>query len=240
MKTPQALLLYEDDTVCLLLRGILREEGYEVEEAPLELRTSLPVQDYCLAVFDIQRPNVSFLELIRAWRDTAPETTLIVVGNRVAQETRIAILETGGSAYFTKPVVVPELRARLRAALHRFRSHDTRLRQLSWGEDIIDLEARLARVAGREVHLTPTECGILENLALHANHTVPCDQLVRMLWGPDPRKGAHSLRLFISKLRHKLELDPANPQYLVTEPTVGYRLQFPTVATKSAQGDKIS
>ena len=88
----------------------------------------------------------------------------------------------------------------------------------------------MSEPADHDVRLTPTECGILEYLASHANQTVPCDELVKMLWGADPQKGVHSLRLFIRKLRQKLEPDPTHPQYLVTDPTIGYRLQVPTEA----------
>jgi two-component system KDP operon response regulator KdpE len=234
MKSPKALLLYEEETNCAFFRALLAEEGYEVDEAPLDIHTAAPVEGYCLVLFDIQRLTSRLLELVRGWRDTVSDTCVIVVGGRITQDSRIAVLETGVSAYFAKPVVVPELRARLRAALRRFRSHDARLRRFAWGDDAIDLEARLARVAGREVRLTPTECEILEHLAARVNQTVPCDDLVKMLWGSDPRKGAHSLRLFISKLRHKLESDPAHPRLLVTEPTIGYRLQVPATPPHSA------
>jgi two-component system KDP operon response regulator KdpE len=228
--------LCEEDSNCELLHALLSEEGYEVEEAPLDPGVSAPVQGYCLVLFDIRRLTARCLEIVRAWRDAVSDSSLIVVGGRTAQASRIAILEIGVSAYFTKPVVVPELRARLRAALRHFRSQDALLRHLSFREGTIDLDARLVRIAGREVRLTPTECGILEHLASHANHTVPCGDLVRVLWGSDPRKGVHSLRLFISRLRQKLELDPAHPQYLVTQPAIGYRLQVPAASlTNCAQ-----
>jgi two-component system KDP operon response regulator KdpE len=149
------------------------------------------------------------------------------VGSRTAQANRLAVLEAGVNAYLTNPVIVPELTARVRAALHRFRSQDARQRQLSLGTSIIDLEARMIRAGKEYTRLTPTECGILEYLASHVNQTVSFNELVKILWGPDPQKGVHSLRLFIRKLRQKLEPDPTHPRYLVTEPMVGYRLQLP-------------
>ena len=94
-------------------------------------------------------------------------------------------------------------------------------------------------MAGREIRLTPTECGILEHLASHVNQTVPCSDLVKMLWGPDPQKGVHSIRRFISKLRQKLEPDPAHPRYLVTEPAIGYRLRVP-VETLSKYAERLT
>jgi len=227
MRSPRALLLYEDSNNCDLLRSLLCGEGCEVHEAPLNMQTALPTEGYCLVVFDIQRPSALLLESARAWRDAASDTTVVVVGTRTAQANRISVLESGVDAYVVKPLVIPELRARVRAALRRFRSQDRRARRLEIGNGIIDLEARLITGAGQRTHLTPTECGILEHLAAHLNQTVPRNELVKMLWGSDPQKGVHSLRLFIRRLRQKLEPDPTRPQYLVTEPAIGYRLQIP-------------
>ena len=226
MRSPRALLLYQADNGSELLRSVVLHEGCEAEEAPLEsLSATSPVDGYCLVVFDVDRPSQRILELLRAWHDEVPGTALVVIGSRMGQAKRLAVLETGVTAYLTKPVAVPELTARVRAAFRRFRSLGARSRQVSLGDGIIDLEARTLKAHERHVRLTPTECGILEHLALHMNQTVPRSDLVKMLWGPDSQKGVHSLRLFIRKLRQKLEPDPSNPIYLVTEPTIGYRLQ---------------
>jgi two-component system KDP operon response regulator KdpE len=234
MKNPRVLLLHEDHNDSGLLRSVLAGEGCEVEEAPLNLQKAGPDDAYRIVIFDIQRLSARLLEVIRAWRDGASETMLIVAGSRAAQASRIAALETGVDAYLTKPLAIPELQARIRAALRRFQSHDSRLRRFPIGTGMIDLEARVIRRGDRDTRLTPTECGILEHLASHMNQTVPSTDLVRTLWGSDPQKGVHSLRLFIRKLRNKLEPDPARPCYLVTDPTIGYRLQVsPELVSKS-------
>jgi two-component system KDP operon response regulator KdpE len=237
MKSPKALLLYEEGNTYELLRSVILNEGCEVEEAPVDTQTAAtPVGGYCLVLFDIHRPTRRLLEVLRAWHDDVPGTTVLVVGSRTAEANRIAVLETGVNAYLKKPVIVPELAARVRAALRRSRSHDVRLRQLPFGTGIIDLEARIISSPEGHVRLTPTECGILEHLALHLNQTVPRSDLVKTLWGSDPQKGVHSLRLFIRKLRQKLEPDPTHPIYLITEPTIGYRLQAPLEGlSKSAE-----
>src|SRR5215471_1949200 len=121
MRPPKALLLYEEENNCDLLRPVLYGEGCEVQEAPLTAHAAAPIEGYCLALFDIQRPTDLLLEVARAWRDAAPETTLVVIGTRTAQASRIAVLESGVDAYLVKPLVLPELRARVRAALRRFR-----------------------------------------------------------------------------------------------------------------------
>jgi len=226
MKPPRALLIYEGENDRELLRGLILGEGCEVEQAPFETETAAePTAGYCLVLFDVRRPTMRLLEVIRAWIDEQPGTTLVVIGGRTAQADRIAVLEAGVHAYLTKPVIVPELAARIRAALRRFRSRDLPRHQLSLGADTLDLEARAIRGPGHYVRLTPTECAILEHLASHANQTVPGTELVKRLWGADPQKGVHSIRLFIRKLRQKLEVDPGHPKYLVTEPKGGYRLQ---------------
>jgi two-component system KDP operon response regulator KdpE len=225
MKNARVLLLFEQNNDPGLLRDVLAGEGCQVEEAPLNLQTAAPADGYRIVVFDIQRLSARFLEMIRAWRDSGSETMLIVAGARAAHASRTAVFETGVDAYLTKPLEVAELRGRIRAALRRFQSHDSRLRCFPLGAGTIDLEARMIRAADGDTRLTPTECGILEHLASHMNQTVPSTDLVKMLWGSDPQKGVHSLRLFIRKLRNKLEPDPAHPRYLVTEPTIGYRLQ---------------
>lgn len=226
--------MYEENNNSGHLKAVLTGEGCQVEEAPLDFQTAAPAEEYCVVLFDIHRLTARRLEVIRAWRDSASETMLIVTGSRATQANRIAVLETGVDAYLTKPVAVPELRARIRAALRRFRSHDASLRHFPLGSGTIDLEARMIRGANRDTRLTPTECGILEHLASHMNQTVPSTDLVKTLWGSDPQKGVHSLRLFIRKLRNKLEPDPAHPRYLVTEPTIGYRLQVaPELVSKT-------
>ena len=136
------------------------------------------------------------------------------------------MLEAGLDAYLTEPIGLAELRARLRAAVRRVRPRNTRVWRLYDEGPEIDLDARMIHTSAGPASLTPTECRILEQLALHLNRTVPANELVGALWGGDQRKGVHSLRFFIKNLRNKLEPDPTRPQYLVTDPAVGYRLQM--------------
>ena len=227
-------MLYDETNHSEILRAVLAGEGIQVEEAPLESQIHVDGDQYCMVVFDIQRLNTRTLELIREWRDNVPESMLAVAAGRTAPSNRIAVLEAGVEAYLTKPVAVAELRARARAAMRRFRSHEARQRQFSFGSGTVDLEARMIHSAAGNTRLTPSECGRLAHLAQHMNQTVPSGDLVKTLWGEDPQKGVHSLRLFIRKLRNKLEPDPAHPRYLVTEPTIGYRLQNgPEASTRS-------
>jgi DNA-binding response OmpR family regulator len=215
-----------------MLRGVLLAQGCVVEEAPLTPQT-VPTEGYTLVLFPIERLSATLLASARAWRDRVPDTALIVAGGRFTQADRVDILEAGVDAYLAKPVVIPELRARVRGALRRFRPPETRLRLFSFGAGTIDLDARTVRAADRDAHLTRTEYEILKHLTSHVNQTVRSGELVKTLWGTDPRKGVHSLRLFIRKLRNKLEPDPAKPRYLVTDLGIGYRLQVPGEAAEN-------
>lgn len=227
-KSVRALLLYEDKNRCKRLRTTIFAAGAEVEEAPFDPQAAARVvKGYGIVLFSIRRPAWRFFEILRAWHDDTPETTLVVVSGRTSQADRLAALEAGVNAYLTEPVTVTELTAHVRGALRRFRARVVPLYQLSFGHTIIDLKEHLVRTGERQDHLTRTQCGILDYLAAHPNQTVPCKDLVKVLWGSDPRKGPHSLRCFIRQLRQKLEPDPANPQYLVNDPTNGYRLQIP-------------
>jgi len=226
MRNPKALVLYAQDEGknTEMFRTLLPAEGCELKLEPLSPEAPGAGDGYCLVLFYLQRLTPPFLDVIRTWRDNAPDTTLIVVGKRTARTNRIAVLEAGADAYFAKPLAVAELQAHVRIALRRFRSQDTRPRSFSFGAGTIDLEARMVRAGGRDAHLTPTECEILGHLLSNLNQTVSSGQLVKTLWGNDPQKGAHSLRPFIRSLRSKLEPDPAHPRHLVTEPAIGYRL----------------
>ena len=98
-------------------------------------------------------------------------------------------------------------------------------KSLVLGQSTISLDRLRVGTGSQEVHLTPTECTLLEHLASHLNQTVPNAELVQTIWGADASKGVHSLRVFIKNLRQKIEPFPEKPQYLVTEPRIGYRLQ---------------
>jgi two-component system KDP operon response regulator KdpE len=226
-KSVRVLLLYEDKSRCNRLRTTIFAAGGDVEEAPFDPQAAACVaKGYGIVLFSIRRPAWRFFEILRTWLEETPETTLVVVSGRTSQAARLAALEAGVNAYLTEPVAAAELAAHVRRASHRFQAV-VPLYQLSFGHITIDLKEHLIRTDEKQVHLTRTQCGILDYLAAHPNQTVPCKDLVKVLWGSDPRKGSHSLRCFIRQLRQKLEPDPANPQYLVNDPTNGYRLQIP-------------
>lgn len=229
-KPMRALLLYGDKDRCPVLRTTLAGEGCDVDEAPFNRQApATPAGGYGIVLFSVHRLNSRLLEVVRAWHDAAPNSTFLVVSARTASATRVAMLEAGINGYLTEPVRVAELAAHVRSTLRRFRTQDVHLNRLYYGTSVIDLNSHLIRTDERLIHLTQTECRILGHLAEHPNQTVSCGDLVKVLWGADPSKGSHSLRRFIRQLRRKLETDPANPSFLLTDATKGYRLKNPAL-----------
>ncbi len=226
MHRQRALLIYEPTLAADLVRSAILSEGCGLEETVLSIAPPRSIEPYSLVVVEIARFGSPIINMLRDWREDFRDRTVILIGSRTTLANRLAVLEAGVSAYLTKPVVIAELTARIRAALRQGRGQRSRL--LALGGCVIDFEARAVRSAGGRIRLTPTECSILNHLVEHINQTVPCGELVKALWGEAPQKGAHSLRIFIRKLRTKLEPDPSHPTYLLTDPAVGYRLQLPS------------
>ena len=149
----------------------------------------------------------------------------MVLSARTMEEQKIAALDAGADDYVTKPFSTPELLARLRAALRRDMRGAAPAAVLHFGALWIDLARREARGGDGEVHLTPLEYRVLASLARHLGSIVMQRQLIREVWGPERQDDSRSLRVCIKNLRGKLEPDPRQPRYLITETGLGYRLR---------------
>lgn len=178
-----------------------------------------------LVILDLGLPDMDGQEVIRRLREwlTAP---IIVLSARDQDEQKIVALDGGADDYLTKPFSTGELLARVRVALrHASRTgNDAGSTQYVTGDLKVDLAARRVFVADREIHLTPIEYKILATLIRHAGKVLTHRQLLKEVWGPDQVQETHYLRVFMANLRRKLELDSAQPRYLLTEQGVGYRL----------------
>jgi len=156
---------------------------------------------------------------------------ILVVSHRERERDKVAAFEAGADDYITKPFGSEELVARVRAAIRRANgsSHEGTsvidVRQLH-----VDLERRLVTLRGTELHLTPIEYKLLVALARRAGAVVPTRDLLEEVWGPEFADRVDYLRVYVSQLRQKLERDPARPEYLVTEPAVGYRVRVDSFA----------
>ncbi|MER5260477.1 response regulator [Actinosynnema sp. NPDC002837] len=177
-----------------------------------------------VVVLDLGLPDVDGSEVIaglRGWT-TVP---IIVLSARVDSADKVQALDAGADDYVTKPFGMDELLARLRAAVRRSAVAEGEDAVVETASFTVDLAAKKVRRAGVEVHLTPTEWGLLEILARNRGRLVAQKQLLQEVWGPAYAKETHYLRVYLAQLRRKLEPEPARPRHLVTEPGMGYRFE---------------
>jgi len=222
------ILVVEDEPqIRHFLRTTLTAAGYRVVEAEngergvLEAATHKPD----LVMVDLGLPDIDGIDVvkrIRAWS----ALPILILSARSAEADKVAALDAGADDYVTKPFGVGELTARVRVALrHAARgAAPGAAGTLRFGNVEVDLERRLVRTDGRDVHLTPIEFRLLGCLARHAGMVLTHRHLLREVWGPSHIDQAHYLRIYMKQLRHKLEPDPARPRFLLTETGVGYRL----------------
>jgi len=193
-------------------------------DAALELLRERP---FDLVLLDMNMPGSSGLETCRAIRARS-EIAIIMLTVRDSEADTVAALDAGADDYVTKPFNTPELLARMRAALRRSPwTSATAVATLTLGGVVVDFGARHVSNAGRQVRLTPKELDVLRYLASRANVAVPHREILQAVWGPDNGDDVDYLRVVVNQLRKKIELQPARPVHLVTEPWVGYRLIVP-------------
>lgn len=177
-----------------------------------------------VVVLDLGLPDVDGTAVItglRGWT-TVP---IIVLSARVDSADKVQALDAGADDYVTKPFGMDELLARLRAAVRRSAVVEGEDAVVETASFTVDLAAKKVRRDGVEVHLTPTEWGLLEILARNRGRLVAQKQLLQDVWGPAYEKETHYLRVYLAQLRRKLEPEPAHPRHLVTEPGMGYRFE---------------
>jgi two-component system KDP operon response regulator KdpE len=224
-----ALLVEDEPHIRRFVRGALEQEGWQVHEAAtlqrglVEAGTRKPD----LVILDLGLPDgdgVDFIGDLRAWS----AVPVIVLSARVDEEEKIRALDRGADDYLTKPFGVGELLARVRASRRRQRGLATGGDgKLSFGDVEVDVQNRSVTKAGKPVRLTPTEHRLLAVLVANPGKVMTTPQLLRAVWGPNQADNAHYLRIYMGHLRHKLEDNPAQPRYMVTETGVGYRFQLP-------------
>jgi two-component system KDP operon response regulator KdpE len=225
---PLVLLVEDEAPLRKFLRASLVSHGYRLVEAQTstEAMQLLTSHSPDLVVLDLGLPDGDGIDLTREVRGFT-DTPIIVVSARGREADKVAALDAGADDYLTKPFGVNELLARIRVALR----HAERARGASpspafdAGPIHIDFARREVTVGGKEVHLTPTEYKILALLAQNAGKVLTHRQILREVWGPAYVSHPHYVRVHMAELRKKVEEDPARPQWVVTEPGVGYRLR---------------
>jgi two-component system, OmpR family, KDP operon response regulator KdpE len=226
MGSEGARVLIIDDEVQIrrMLKANLSAYGYEVAEAASghEGLNQTAIFHPDIVILDLGLPDMDGLEVVKSLREWT-QVPIIILSVREEDKDKIKALDGGADDYLTKPFSMGELIARIRVALrHVTKPGDEPV--LTFDDLTIDLPRRVVKVRGEEVKLTPTEYEIMKHLALHAGRVVTHSQLLRAIWGPNYQDATHYLRIYIGQLRRKLEPDPSQPTYILTEVGVGYRL----------------
>lgn len=206
------------------MRTELTRAGYEVDDAKTGEEALGKVREFRpdLVLLDINMPGMGGLAACRAIRADA-NVALIMLTVHNTEAAKVEALDAGADDFVTKPFSTPELLARIRAALRRLPVTQSSPSRLRVGQLTIDFAARSVALGSTSAHLTPKELDLLRYLTQHANEAVSHRELLQAVWGPDYGDQVDYLRVFIKNLRKKIEPNPDSPQYITTEPWVGYR-----------------
>jgi two-component system, OmpR family, KDP operon response regulator KdpE len=224
------LVVDNDPQIRRVMRTTLVAQGFEISDARSgdEALERTRAATYDLVVLDINMPGLNGIETCRQIRAVS-DTAIIMLTVRNTEKDKTEALEAGADDYVTKPFSMPELLARIRAALRRkgLSLQASKGKRLRLGNIEIDLDAREVKRGKEQERLTPKEFDLLSYLIAHPNKIVSHRELLQEVWGLEAADEKEYLRVFINRLRKKIESTPDDPQYLLTEPWVGYRLRFP-------------
>ncbi len=222
---PTILVIEDEEPIRKFLRVSLASHGYRLVESA-DAADGLVQAASCqpdLIILDLGLPDMDGVELTRRIRQWS-KVPIVIVSARGKEQDKVVALDAGADDYLTKPFGVSELLARLRVALRHTSKSDTGEAVFDLGDLHIDMVRRLITRAGQPLHLTPNEYRLLTLLVKHAGKVLTHRQILHEIWGPGSALETHYLRVYMNQLRQKLEADPAQPRYLLTEPGVGYRL----------------
>src|SRR5476651_1419487 len=223
MEKSRVLVVDDEPQITRVLRTVLSSQGYQVRTAAEGESALTNFAEFRpeLVITDLYMPHMDGVELCKRIRaiSTVPIIVLSVKGE---ERTKVEALDSGADDYVTKPFGIDELLARVRATLRRS-GGDGDLASVEAGEFRIDLEGRRVHAHGQEIRLTPKEFDLFVYMARHPNRVITHRTLLAAVWGEASQEQPEYLRVFMGQLRKKLEPEPSNPKYLVTEPWVGYR-----------------
>ncbi len=227
MNKTHILVVDDDPSILRLLCTNLKARGYEVTTA-MDGEESLDVvqRDFVdLIILDLMMPRVDGVEVCRRVREWSA-VPIIVLSARGDEKDKVKCLELGADDYLTKPFGIAELMARIKTALRHSSAGkaDPVQPNFVYKDMEINFAKRRVTIGGKEVTLTPTEYSVLQQLAVNANKVLTHGMLLQSVWGSEYCGEKEYLRVFVGRLRRKLEQDPANPEYILTVPGVGYHL----------------
>ncbi len=219
----KVLVVDDEPQITRVLRTVLTSQGYQVRTAGEGEAALSSFNEWRpeLVITDLFMPHMDGLELCRRIRSLS-NVPIIVLSVKGEERSKVEALDSGADDYVTKPFGIDELMARVRAALRRG-GGDSEVASFEAGDFKVDLEGRRVHAHGNEVRLTPKEFDLFVYMARHPNRVITHRTLLEAVWGEASQEQPEYLRVFMGQLRKKLEPDPSNPRYLVTEPWVGYR-----------------
>lgn len=230
MSSANILVVDDEPQIRRVLRSTLSFRGYAITEASsgeeaIDLaRKSKPD----LILLDVNLPGMSGIETCREIRSWSA-VPIIILTVRNAERDKVVALDAGADDYVTKPFGIEELLARVRASLRRNSAAET-MPAFQSKDFTVDFEERRVTVGGEQVHLAPKEFEVLKQLIAQQGKPVTHRRLLQAVWGPEYGEETENLRVVINQLRKKIEKDPSQPRYILTEPWVGYRFQPPKPA----------
>ena len=219
----RVLVVDDEPQITQVLKTVLTSQGYQVRVAAEGESALSNVSEWRpeLVITDLYMPRMDGVELCRRIRALSA-VPIIVLSVKGEERTKVEALDSGADDYVTKPFGIDELLARVRAALRRSGA-DADTTSFEVGEFRVDLESRRVHARGQGIRLTPKEFDLFVYMARHPSRVITHRTLLEAVWGEASQEQPEYLRVFMGQLRKKLEPDPSNPRYLVTEPWVGYR-----------------
>ena len=222
---PVALIVDDEAQIRRLLRVVLEAENYQVHEAENGQQGLIEIAGRRPAVIllDLGLPDMEGLEVLKRLREWS-EAPVLVLSVRDDEQNKVAALDSGAEDYVTKPFSTPELLARLRAAQRKTRPEEE-VSVFKSGDLIVDLTARVVKRAGREIKLTATEYALLRLFVRHRGRVLTHRYILGEIWGPKSEEHRQYLRVYVTHLRQKIEVDPTRPCLIKTESGIGYRFE---------------
>ncbi len=222
----RVLLVDDDAAIRRALRTSLNELGFHTTEAARGEEAVHLVRSaaFDIVLLDMQMPGMGGIKTLASLRTIAPRLPVLIITVQDSEEHKVEALDRGADDYIVKPFGVRECIARMRAVVRRARAPElAQDAPLQIGEILVQPSRRLVSKAGQPIHLTPKEYDILHFLMLNAGRAVTYGKLLSVVWGAEYRTEVDYLRTFVRQLRKKIEDDPSNPRYLLTDAYVGYR-----------------
>ncbi len=221
----RVLVVDDEPQITRVLRTVLTSQGYQVRTAPEGESALVDFRDWSpeLVITDLYMPRMDGIELCKRIRSMS-SVPIIVLSVKGEERSKVEALDSGADDYVTKPFGIDELMARVRATLRRgVAASAEEATSFELGEFRIDLNTRRVYAHGQEIRLTPKEFDLFVYMARRPNRVLTHATLLEAVWGGASQEQPEYLRVFMGQLRKKLEPDPSNPRFLLTEPWVGYR-----------------